>query len=177
MHAQRSDKGWTIEEIEGVYLGGYYGMPYLPKFSSLDIDTSDVPHVSFVNNELDKQYFWDLQHAYKETGSWQLEIVDYVYGYGYYDLSSSLKTFTMVEPETHITYSASFREGLKYATNASGEWRTYAFYEEREDGDLPFFPQIFMDADGYIYILYMYGSPFGGYSEHYLLTNRPAPVK
>ena len=185
VHAQKTGGSWVTENIETVTLGyaGYYGYYHilLPQFSSMDVDRDNMPHVSFFNMTYGYYGYgyYDLKHAYKESKGWQSEVVDSIYGYGYYDVSSSLEAFEWQDTEVHIAYS-SFYEGLKYATNASGEWRTYYLVYPPEWGkengySWPLFPRIFVDSDGYIYILYMSGRIFGSDNEFKLLTNRPLP--
>jgi len=183
VHAVKSDKGWTTEEIEIVDFGyGYFS----PKFLSMAMGTNDTPHVSFFNfSGVGGGYYgypiYDLKHAYKEDKGWQSEVVDSVYGYGYYDLSVSLKTFAASDSEVHIAYQ-SFFNGLRYATNASGEWRIYDLVagvidKGKASPPLPWWPKILVDSDGYIYILYKYDYHVGSNYEYRVLTNKPLTSK
>jgi len=177
VHAVKSAKGWTTEEIELVDFGyGYFS----PKFLSMAIGADDTPHVSFFDFAGTGSYYgyiYDLEHAYKADKGWQTDVVDSIYGYGYYDLAASLKTFAASDSEVHIAYQ-SFFNGLRYATNASGEWRTYGLVPgvitKGKVSYVPWWPKLLVDSDGYIYILYKYDTSVTGDYEYRIITNKPA---
>ena len=166
-YARKADKGWNIEDVESNIYGGYLMLG----LSDGTLDANDNPHVSYLKMA---DYTAAVMHAFKESGDWTLETIEHITGYFILDNSSAIETFGD-EPEVHIVY-ATLYAGLRYATNASGSWETYQLVAPpmlKFEPDTPLWPEIFIDEDGYIYILYVHGWYGIWGTDVYLITNKP----
>jgi hypothetical protein len=117
------------------------------QFSSIALDSSDNPHISYYKRISSDQ--GDLKYATKASGSWVTEWVDGL------TTEDKLGRYTSIALDSsgyaHISYYDATNGDLKYATNASGSWVT-----EPVDwgGDVGQHTSIALDSSGYAHISY-----------------------
>ena len=103
-YAHRTANGWVVETVDG---DGFVGM-----YSSLALDQSGKPHISYFDRTQDA-----LKYASRTGKRWVTEIVD---------ASGSVGKFTSLALDSgdraHISYQAQDRQALKYARQFDGGW-------------------------------------------------------
>jgi len=97
--------GWYIESVDTASVVGLY--------TSITLDTSNNPHISYYDNAYD-----DLKYAYYNGSSWQIESVDTV---GWVGLYTSIALDSSDAP--YISYYDDTNDNLKYAYYDGSSWQ------------------------------------------------------
>jgi len=103
-YAAWNGSGWDVEWVATAGESGRY--------SSLELDAGDNPHVSYSASG-------DLKYATENGGSWSSETVDSAGEVGSYN-SLALDG----DGDAHVSYFDDTNDDLKYATNRTGAWTT-----------------------------------------------------
>jgi hypothetical protein len=144
---------WSVEIIDTYHVG---------KFSSLAIDSSDHPHVSYYDESTG-----DLKYATKTASGWVPEVVAPAGkpNAGSFAIYTSIAVDAAGAPR--IIYYDDNTHQLKYAVKTAGSWAI----ETVDAGCGPcalngFFPSLALDSSGNPHVSY-YGNP-GGTANGYL---------
>lgn len=108
MASESPAEGWQIELVDP---GDDVG-----KYSSLALDSQDLPHIAYYNSEILEG---DLKYAHYDGSSWQTEFVD-----DSPDTDVGRHTSIVVDSGDfpHIAYQDYDNERLKYAVLTGAEW-------------------------------------------------------
>lgn len=110
--------------------------------SSIFVEEDGTVHIAYNNDD------WNsLMHATNASGEWQTAMVDASWSCGWRNGIG-----VDADGNVHILYNGNYDyytdEALKYATNASGEWKVYVV----EMSTLGYRPSMTMDLDGTAHI-------------------------
>jgi hypothetical protein len=106
-HAKWTGSDWSIETIDGGTLSGSgFG-----EFSSLAIDSTDKPHISYKGNG------WEVRYAHWTGSSWDIESI-----YPNPQVVDSTSLVLDSNNNPHIVYADRYNEELVYATRTSDGW-------------------------------------------------------
>ena len=124
--------GWDVETVDRKGRVGY--------FTSLDLDASGYPHVSY----FDSTPNYDLKYAYQDASGWHTETVDRE---GYVGSYTSLALDGDGRP--HVSYRGD--SGLKYAYQDASGWHIETVDSE---GRVGYYTSLASDESGYPHISY-----------------------
>lgn len=119
IYATNSDGVWRIEELDNTVSGD--------KHTAIAIDPSNNIHISYNSGSIwsDTPADSNLIYAVKHEDHWITETVD---GTGTADGSEDLGKYNAIAIDAagnvHISYVDVLNQTIKYATNASGVWKT-----------------------------------------------------
>jgi len=134
-YARWDGSNWHIETVDG---SGGFG---LGKYTSLALDSSGYPHISY-SNQLNN----DLEYARWNGSSWQIQTVDSAGAVG---LCTSLELDSSGRP--HISYYDESNSALKYARWNGSSWQIQTVDSE---GDVGYYTSLALDSSGYPHISY-----------------------
>ncbi len=106
----RPDSTWTIAIVDSAGWAGRY--------TSLALDSSGYPHISYCLYDMVKDTCVELKHAYQDSAGWHIEVVESGDGVGFF---TSLALDSSDHP--HISYGDEANDDLKYAY-FDGTWHT-----------------------------------------------------
>lgn len=139
-YAVKNNQSWTIENAIYLY-AGEYGWSY-----GFALDSDDKPHICYNDNSA-------LKYAYRNGGSWAIEVVDKCYSLT--RLSLALDSSN----NPHISYLDEHAH-LSYAFKSGGEWIVEVVDNEVYPGSVQGWPlSLVLDSNDQPHIACFYGNP------------------
>lgn len=148
--AYKNSDEWVIETVHSI--SDYSFSPLMMRLMSAGGKDS-IAYIAYHSFAVNPPYYHKLNFAVKQSGSWELYVVD-ERGVGYmiaYDLSLSLDSSS----KAHIAYSDNSAFHLLYATNASGAWVISELDSELGAGS---FESVAADSNDKLHIAYIHST-------------------
>jgi len=144
--AAQAMAGWTTEFADAPkYFTHFYSR-------AIAVDSNGFPHIAYGGDH--------LYHAYHDGMSWNYETID---------PSSLVGDYASIavdsEGAVHVSYYDLTNSGLKYATNASGSWKTFTLDSVGDVSSVRFVSygyctSIAVDPEGAVHISYFDGNDY-----------------